>query len=63
MKNIVVWLKNSETRNILSLLLKEEERVTDVLEEIVPDVRIEVWESDKAMAFAVEALEFEHACI
>ena len=35
----------------------------DVLGEIVPDVWAEVWESEKAMGFAVEALEFKHACV
>ena len=35
----------------------------DVLEEIVPDVEVKVWESAKAMGFAVEALDFEHVCV
>ena len=42
---------------------RERSRVPDALGEIVPDVRTEVWESAKAIAFAVEALEFEHACV
>ena len=41
----------------------KEERVAGVLGEIVPDVGAEVSESSKAMGFAVEALEFEHACV
>ena len=35
----------------------------DVMGEIVPDVGVKVRESAKAMGFAVEALEFEHACV
>ena len=35
----------------------------DVLGETVPDVGAKVWESAKAMGFAVEALEFEHGCV
>ena len=31
------------------------------MEEIVPDVGAEVWQSAKAMGFAFVALEFEHA--
>ena len=34
-----------------------------VLAEIVPDVGTKGRESAKAMDFAVEALEFEHACV
>ena len=41
----------------------ESSRVPDVLGEIVPDVGAKVWESAKAIGFAVEALEFEHACV
>ena len=41
----------------------KEERVADVLGEIVPDAGAKVSESAKAMGFAVEALEFEHACV
>ena len=41
---------------------RESSRVPDDLGEIVPDVGAEVWESAKAMGFAVEALDFEHAC-
>ena len=33
------------------------------LGEILPDVWTEVCESAKAMGFAVEALEFEYACV
>ena len=35
----------------------------EVLGEIVPDVGAKVLESEKAMGFAVEALDFEHACV
>ena len=42
---------------------KESSRVPDVLGKIVPDVGAKVWKSVKAMGFAVEALEFEHACV
>ena len=42
---------------------RESSRVPDVLGEIVPDVGAKVWESEKAMGFAVEALDFEHACV
>ena len=42
---------------------RESSRVPDVLGEIVPDVGAKVWESAKAMGFAVEALDFEHACL
>ena len=35
----------------------------DVLGDIVPDVGAKVWGNAKAMGFAVEALEFEHACV
>ena len=63
-KDNVVLLKYSEKRNVLSWRLKEESsRVPDVLEEIVPDVVAKVWESAKAIDFAVEALDFEHACV
>ena len=40
---------------------RESSRVPDVLGEIVPDVGAKVWGSAKAMGFAVEALDFEHA--
>ena len=42
---------------------RESSRVPDVLGEIVPDVGARVWESAKAMGFAVKALDFEHACV
>ena len=35
----------------------------DVLWEIVPDVGAKVRETAKAMGSAIEALEFEHACV
>ena len=37
---------------------RESGRVPDVLEEIVPDVGAKVWQSAKAMGFAVETLDF-----
>ena len=40
---------------------RESSRVPDVLGEIVPGVGAKVWESAKAMGFAVEALDFEYA--
>ena len=42
---------------------RESSRVPDVLVEIVPDMGAKVCESAKAMDFAVEALDFEHACV
>ena len=35
----------------------------EVLGETAPDAVAQVWESAKAMGFAIEALEFEHACV
>ena len=37
--------------------------VFDVLGEVVQDARTEVRERAKAMSFAVEAFEFEYACV
>ena len=42
---------------------RESSRVSDVLGEIVLDMGAKVWESAKAMGFAVEALKFEHVCV
>ena len=42
---------------------RESSRTSDVLGEVVPDVRTEVRERAKAMSFAVEASEFEYACV
>ena len=42
---------------------RESSRVTDVFGDVAPDVRTEVGQKAKAMSFAVEALEFEHACL
>ena len=42
---------------------RESSRVPAVFREIVPDVGAKVRESAKAMGFAVEVLEFEHACV
>ena len=37
--------------------------VSDILGEVVPDVRTEIGERAKAMSFAVEASEFGYACV
>ena len=42
---------------------RERIRVSDILEGVVPDMRTEIEERAKAMSFAVEALEFEYACV
>ena len=42
---------------------RESSRVSDVLGKVVLDARAEVGERAKAMSFAVEASEFEHACV
>ena len=42
---------------------RERIRVSDTLGEVVPDMRTEIGERVKAMCFAVEASEFEHACV
>ena len=42
---------------------RESSRVSNVLREVVPDVRNEIGERTKAMSFAVEASEFEYACV
>ena len=42
---------------------RERIRVSDVLGEVVPDVRTEIGERAKAMSFAVEASEFGYACV
>ena len=42
---------------------RERIRVSDVLGEVVPDVRTEIGERAKAMSFAVEASDFEYACV
>ena len=46
----------------MSLFLKDR-RVSDVFGEVVPDVRTETGERTKAVSYAVEALEFEYACV
>ena len=43
--------------------VRERSRVSDILGEIVPDMRIKIGERAKAMSFAVEASEFEYACV
>ena len=55
----------SEKRNAFSLFFegRENSRVSNVLGEVVPDVRNEIGERTKAMSFAVEASEFEYACV
>ena len=40
---------------------RERIRVSDILGEVVPDLRIEIGERGKAMSFAVEASEY--ACV
>ena len=42
---------------------RERSRVSDVLGEVVPDVRTEIGERAKAMSFAVKASEFEYAYV
>ena len=42
---------------------RDSSRVPDVSGKIVPYVGAKVQESVKAMGFAVEALDFEHACV
>ena len=42
---------------------RERIRVSGILGEVVPDMRTEIGERTKAMSFAVEALEFEYACV
>ena len=42
---------------------RESSRVPDGLGEIVPDVGLKSEKNAKAVGFAVEALEFEHACV
>ena len=42
---------------------RERLRVSDILGKVVPDMRTEIGERTKAMSFAVEASEFEHACV
>ena len=38
-------------------------RVSDVLGEVVSDVRTKIGNRAKAMSFAVESSEFEYACV
>ena len=38
-------------------------RVSDILGEVVPDMRTEIGERAKAMSFVVEESEFEFACV
>ena len=38
-------------------------RVSDILGEVVPDMRTEIGERAKAMNFAVEVSEFEYSCV
>ena len=42
---------------------RERIRVSDILGEVVPDMRTEIGERAKAMSFAIEASEFEYACV
>ena len=38
-------------------------RVSDILEAVIPDMRIEIGDRAKAMKCAIEASEFEYACV
>ena len=42
---------------------RERIRVSEILVEAVPDVRTSIGERAKAISFAVEASEFEYACV
>ena len=42
---------------------RERSRVSDLLGEVVPDVRTKIGERVKAESFALEASEFEYACV
>ena len=42
---------------------RERIRVSNILGEAVPDMRIEIGERAKAMSLAVEMSEFEYACV
>ena len=42
---------------------RERIRVSDILGEVVPDMRAETGKRAKAMSFAVEASEFEYTCV
>ena len=42
---------------------RERIRVSDILGKVVPDMRTKIGERAKAMSFAVEASEFEYACV
>ena len=42
---------------------RERIRVSDILGEVVPDMRTKTGETAKVMSFAVEVSEFEYACV
>ena len=42
---------------------RERIRVSDILGEVVPDMRTKTGERVKTVSFAVEASEFEYACV
>ena len=42
---------------------RERRRVSDILREVIPDVRTEIGDKVKAMSVAVEASEFEYECV
>ena len=42
---------------------RERLRASEILGEVVPDVRTEIGGRAKVMSFAVEASEFEYACV
>ena len=42
---------------------RERIRVSDILGEVVPDMKTKIGERVKATSFALEALEFEYVCV
>ena len=42
---------------------RERIRVSDILGDVVPNMRTEIGERAKATSFAVEESEFEYACV
>ena len=42
---------------------RERIRVSDILGDVVPNMRTKIGDRAKAMSFAVEASEFEYACV
>ena len=64
-KAINTQLKCSEKRNVLSWFLKEgtELKCLTSWGEVVQNIRTEIGDRAKAMSSAVEASEFEYACV